>query len=594
MVLQVLSGLASVFGLLTTTAVLDRLLLAGPTAERVAAAIPALLAVAALYTVRGAVDAAVSLAQARIGPAVRRLSATRLMEAAVGVELAAFDDDSFYDRLHRARDRGLLNLDRSVASLVELLAATLAVLAAAGALLVLHPLLVAVLLLGVVPEAWSALHAARLGYQGRLRMTTVSRRMWMLGELITGREAAAELRSYQAEPFVLAEYRQVSGTLAAEEARVETAQARSRTLGRALAGVGTAATFVALGGLLRAGWIPLAVAGGSAIAIRTGTAALGRVVIAVNQLFEQGLFVGDYQDFLATAARRTPAAGGGAVPAAPERIDLDQVSFRYPGSAASDAVSQVSLAIDAGHTIALVGENGSGKSTLAKLIAGLYPPTGGEIRWDGRPLTELDRAAVADRVVMVSQTPVRWPHTVRTNVRLGRHDRPDPGDVLLHQAGEQARADEVVATLPAGWQTLLSKEFRSGHELSGGQWQRLAIARALFRDAPVLICDEPTAPLDARAERAVYESLRRLADGRTIVLISHRLASVQQADLICVLHQGRIVERGTHRELLTLDGRYAELYRLQEELAHTGLTGSSTGLTRSSTGWAVGTEPGSS
>jgi len=575
-VLQVLAGLASACGLLTTTTVLDRLLVSGPTSGRVAAAVPALIAVTAIYTVRGAVEAAVALAQARIGPAVRRSSATRLMAAAVGVDLAAFDDDTFYDRLHRARDRGLLNLDRSVTSLAELLAALLAMLAAAVALALLHPLLVAVLLLGVLPEAWAVLHAARLGYQGRLRMNTLSRRMWMLGELLTGREAAAELRCYQAEPFVLAEYRQVTGTVAAEESRVESAQARSRALGRALAGIGTAATFVALGLLLRAGWIPLAVAGGAAIAIRTATAALGRLVISVHQLFEQGLFVGDYHDFLAIADRRTPPAGGGAVTAGPGRIELDGVSFGYPGSGpAGDAVSDVNLCIDAGRTIALVGENGSGKSTLAKLIAGLYSPTAGEIRWDGRPLAELDRAEVAEQVGMVSQTPVRWPHTVRVNVRLGRHDRPDPGDELLHQAGWQARADEVVDTLPAGWQTLLSREFRDGHELSGGQWQRLAIARALFRDAPVLICDEPTAPLDARAERAVYESLRRLADGRTIVLISHRLASVQQADLICVLHRGRIVERGTHPQLLALDGRYAELYRLQEEVLRTGLTASS-------------------
>lgn len=572
-VLQVLSGLASAFGLLTTTTVLDRLLVAGPSTERVAAATPALIAVAAIYSARGALDAAVALAHARIGPAVRRLSAVRLMEAAVSVELAAFDDEGFYDRLHRARDRGLLNLDRSVASLVEVLAAGLAMLAAAGTLLILHPVLVAVLVLGVVPEAWSVLHAARLGYEGRRRMTTLSRRMWMLGQLITGREAATELRCYQAEPFVLAEYRQVTGTLAAEEGRVEAAQARSRALGRALAGLGSAATFVALGLLLRAGWIPLAVAGGSAIALRTASGALGRLVIAVNQLFEQGLFVGDYQDFLATAARRTPASGGAPVTADPQRIDLDRVSFSYPGAGAGpEAISDVSLCINAGHTIALVGENGSGKSTLAKLIAGLYTPTSGEIRWDGRPLTELDRSGIADRVVMVTQTPVRWPHTVRVNVRLGRHERDDPGDVLLRQAAEQSRADEVVAALPAGWQTLLSREFRGGHELSGGQWQRLAIARGLFRDSPVLICDEPTAPLDARAERAVYESLRRLADGRTIVLISHRLASVQQADLICVLHQGRIVERGTHAELLSRNGRYAELYHLQEELLRTGLS----------------------
>jgi ATP-binding cassette, subfamily B, bacterial len=296
------------------------------------------------------------------------------------------------------------------------------------------------------------------------------------------------------------------------------------------------------------------------------TGALSRVVTAVNQLFEQGLYVGDYERFLLATRQRTPSGDGAEVTADPQHIELDRVSFSYPGSRPGvEAIREVSLCIDAGRTIALVGENGSGKSTLAKLIAGLYSPTAGEIRWDGRPLDGLDRCGVADRIVVVSQSPVKWPHTVRTNIRLGRHDRSDPGDLLLRQAAEQSRADEVVAGLPYGVQTLLSREFRGGHELSGGQWQRLAIARGLFRDAPVLICDEPTAPLDARAERAVYESLRRLADGRTIVLISHRLASVQHADLICVLHRGSIVERGTHAELLALGGRYRQIYDVQTQ-----------------------------
>lgn len=575
LVLQLLSGLAAALGLLTTTTVLDRVLAAGPSRDRVLAAVPALIAVAAFYGARGALDAGVALAHAQVGPAVRRLSTTRLIEAAVGVELAAFDDDVFYDHLHRARDKGVVHLDRSVDSLVDVLGAALALLAAISTLAILHPVLVVALALGIAPEAWSVLHAARLGYEARLRMTTLSRRRWMLGDLLTSREAATELRSYQAEPFVLTEYRQVAGTLAAEEARVEAAQARARAFGRALAGVGIAGAYVALGFLLWAGWIPLAVAGGSAIAIRMGTGSLGRLVIAVNQLFEEGLYVGDYERFLRAARQRTPSGNGAEVTADPQHIELDQVSFSYPASGnGAEAIRDVSLCIDAGRTIALVGENGSGKSTLAKLIAGLYTPTAGQIRWDGRPLTELDRSGVADRIVMVSQSPVRWPHTVRVNVRLGRHDRDDPDDVMLRQAAEQSRADEVVAALPAGWQTLLSREFRGGHELSGGQWQRMAIARGLFRDAPVLICDEPTAPLDARAERAVYDALRRLADGRTILLITHRLASVQHADLICVLHGGSIVERGTHTELLARGGHYAELYALQEELLRSGLVAS--------------------
>jgi ATP-binding cassette, subfamily B, bacterial len=167
---------------------------------------------------------------------------------------------------------------------------------------------------------------------------------------------------------------------------------------------------------------------------------------------------------------------------------------------------------------------------------------------------------------MVQQNPVRWPQDARTNVRVGRSDRVDPGDHALHAAAARAGADQVVAGLSRGWRTLLSKYFRGGTELSGGQWQRLAVARGLFRDAPVLIWDEPTAPLDAKAEYAVYESLRAIAAGRTVVFITHRLASVRNVDQIYLLHEGRVVERGMHAELLSLGGRYAELCTLQDRM----------------------------
>jgi ABC-type multidrug transport system fused ATPase/permease subunit len=152
---------------------------------------------------------------------------------------------------------------------------------------------------------------------------------------------------------------------------------------------------------------------------------------------------------------------------------------------------------------------------------------------------------------------------VRTNVRVGRHTRDDPGDAALFDVAKQAQVDEVVATLPNGWRTLLSQYFRGGRELSGGQWQRIAVARGLYRDAPLLICDEPTAPLDARAEQEVFDTLREIGRGRTVLLITHRLASVRHVDHVYLLHQGRLVEHGTHDELLAVHGRYAELYQLQ-------------------------------
>ncbi|MEO6088295.1 MAG: ABC transporter ATP-binding protein [Umezawaea sp.] len=563
-VMQVCSGLAAAFGLFATAGVLTELLAAGPTADRVVAALPSLLFVGAAFGVRGAMDIGVAHAHARITPAVRRLAEERLYAASLGADLAAFDDAGFYDRMHRARDRGLFYLERSTDNLVELLGSLFGIAAAVGSLGVLHPILLPVLLLAVLPDGWAVQRAALLAYTSMARAVTLDRRVQMVSQLATERESAAEIRACQAEPFVLREYRIVADPLRDEDVRRGVAQARVRGIGRALAGAGLAATYVVLGFLVHAGWVPLAVAGTAVISIRAATTALNRFVLAANQLVEQGLYVGDYLAFLAAA--EVPPRAAGAV-ADPQRVRLDRVVFAYPESPDTrPAVRDVSLTIDRGQTIALVGENGSGKTTLAKLIAGLYAPTSGRVDWDGRDVRSLDRAGVAERVMMVFQEPIRWPHTARANVRVGRYDRVDPAGAALGGAAIQAGADEVVDRLPDGWETLLSKQFRGGLELSGGQWQRLAVARGLYRDAPLLIWDEPTAPLDAKAEFAVYESLRTLAEDRTVVLITHRLASVRYADRIYLMHEGELVEQGTHAELMALGGRYAELHDLQARM----------------------------
>ncbi|HWM57281.1 MAG TPA: ABC transporter ATP-binding protein [Pseudonocardia sp.] len=563
--LQVGSGLAFAFGLLATTGVLEELFATGPTADRVVAALPSLLVVVGAFVLRGGLDTAISLAHARIVPAVRRVAEERLVHAGLRVELDAFDDPEFYDRMHRARDRGVFHLERATDNLVELLGSLFAVAAAAGSLGVLHPVLLPILALSVLPEGWAVVHAARLGYATMSRTVTLNRRERMLSDLATEREPAAEIRTCQAEPFVRGEYRKVADLLQHQEVRVGLGQAKVKAVGRALAGLAIGATIALLGVLLHAGWLPLAVAGTALIAIRSASAALGRLVLAANLVFEQGLYVTDYQAFLTDSVARTRRPTAVAAPASPGRIELTGVRLRYRGTD-RDALAGVDLTIHKGQVVALVGENGSGKTTLAKVITGLYRPTAGRIRWDGLDLAELDPTSVGDRVGMVAQSPVRWPHDARTNVRLGRPDRVDPGDAALRAAAAWAGADEMVATLPDGWHSLLSRYFRGGTELSGGQWQRLAVARGLFRDAPVLVLDEPTAPLDAKAEYAVYESLRRLAEGRTVVLITHRLGSVRNADNIYLLHEGRVAEQGDHATLLALGGRYAELYRLQADM----------------------------
>jgi ATP-binding cassette subfamily B protein len=569
LLLQVVSGAATAFGLLATTGALERLLTSGPTAAALASALPMIMLVAGTYVLRGAVETATATAYARLTPAVRRLAEGELFAAGLEVELAAYDDAGFYDRMQRARDRGLFHLARAVDNLVDVVGAALSLAAAFTGLAVLHAALLPVLLLGVLPSAWTVQRSARLAYAHMTRTVTLNRRVQMITELVTQREPAPEIRACQAQGFLLREYADVADPLVEQEVRMGLGQVRVQTAGRALTGVTAGVTFVTLGLMLQAGWIPLAVAGGAVIAVRTANAALSRLVHSAYQLLEQGMYVSDYQDFLDDAASRTPARGGATAPAAPETIALKGIGFTYPGGTRA-ALRDMDLTVRAGQTIALVGENGSGKTTLAKIIAGLYRATDGLMTWDGLDVRELDPDSVADRVMMVLQEPVRWPHTARANVRAGRHDRDDPGDLALREAARLSGADTVVDGLPQGWRTLLSKYFHGGQELSGGQWQRLAVARGVFRDAPVLIWDEPTAPLDAKAEFAVYESLRRLAEGRIVILITHRLASVRNADRIYLLHEGALAEEGTHDELVARHGRYAELYGLQAQLFATG------------------------
>jgi ABC-type multidrug transport system fused ATPase/permease subunit len=236
------------------------------------------------------------------------------------------------------------------------------------------------------------------------------------------------------------------------------------------------------------------------------------------------------------------------------------VSLRYPDTE-FPAVAGVSLTLRRGQVIALVGENGSGKSSLAKLIAGLYDPSGGRITWDGVDIADLDRASLASHVAVTSQDWWKFPFTAAQNVMIGRHDRAGAGPSIV-DAASAATAHEMIEKLPFGYDTLLNREFKKGHELSGGEWQRLISARSFYRDAMLLVCDEPSSALDARAEHAIFQQLR--ADpGRTVVLITHRLANVRHADHIYVLHEGRIVQHGDHDALMAAGGLYRELFELQ-------------------------------
>jgi ATP-binding cassette subfamily B protein len=243
------------------------------------------------------------------------------------------------------------------------------------------------------------------------------------------------------------------------------------------------------------------------------------------------------------------------------------VSFTYPGQS-HPAVRDLDLTVNRGEVVALVGENGSGKTTLSKLIAGLYPPTTGIVTWDGIDLATADPHSVHDRIAIIAQAPAEWPVTADLAVRIGRLDHEDRENVRWQRAVRLSGADDVVDALPHGTETLLSRKFQNGRDLSGGQWQRLGIARGIYRDAPVLVADEPTAALDAKAEARVFAALRDASADeagatRTTILVTHRLANVRQADRIVVLSEGRIVAQGTHEELVAAGGLYHEMYETQ-------------------------------
>ncbi|MFI7439062.1 ABC transporter ATP-binding protein [Nonomuraea indica] len=557
---NLLAGVFTVFGLVATSDVLASLLAAGPTPERVRDALPSLLFVAAATGLRGGLLAAAGWAQARLKPQVERLAETRLFELTTRVELAAFDDHDFHNAMRRARDSGVPDTATVVETTIAVVTGAVGVLASAVALGLLHPVLMPLLLVTAVPAGWAAVRMARLGYRAFYRLSAARRRKFMLSDLMAERQPAAEVRAFTLRDYLLGQYAKVADLEQDVQLDVARRQAATKAGGDLLTGVATAGVYVTLGVLLAVGVIPLSVAGAAVLAIRTGQVSLTALVQTMNRLYEAGLYFGDYLAFCDLARQRLPASppAAASAPAPFHRLDAEHVTFTYPG-ADRPALTDVSVTLGRGEVVALVGENGSGKTTLAKLLAGLYRPQQGAIRWDGVDLGAFDGETLRRSVSVIAQDHTRWPLTVRENVVMGR----PPEDDRLAAACAAAGADEVVAGLPDGYDALLDRRFRGGHDLSGGQWQRIAVARGFYRDAALVIFDEPTSALDARAEHALFERIRGHADGRTIVLITHRLASVRYADRIYVLDHGAVAEQGTHDELMAREGLYADLYELQ-------------------------------
>ncbi|MEU9914467.1 ABC transporter ATP-binding protein [Streptomyces sp. NPDC051001] len=557
-------GLSQAVSLLAVNSVLGRLMGGGSIEERLHGAVPALVAMACVMLVAALLRAASTYATGRLEPKVERVATERYLERAAAVELAAIEDHAFHKLLDTAQ-YGATSARRMIAYATRVMNAAISLIAAAGVLTVLHPALLPLLVTMTLPSAWSALTVARRRYESFHTWVQHARAGHLLSGLLTEPESAPEIRLHGVGPFLLHHYRAMSEVAEAEQARLARLAARTGLIAASWTGIATVATYATLGGLLLAGAMALSVAGTAVIAIRSGSSSLDSLVLELNQLHQEALFVGDLQRLYVEAEKRAIPVGGRELPEDPREIRFENVTFSYPGESTRPALDDITLALPLGRIVALVGENGSGKTTLVKLLSGLYTPDRGRILWDGVDAAGADRRLLAERIAMVAQDFKRWPFTARVNVAVGRSAAPLTEERLTDAVAE-AGAQEVVADLPRGLDTLLARHFSGGHELSGGQWQRLGIARAAYRRGRILIVDEPTAALDARAELEVFEKIRALAGtGQTVVLITHRLASVRHADLVHVLEQGRLVESGTPEELLATGGVYAELYSLQAD-----------------------------
>ena len=569
LVCQLVSGLSQAFGLLATTGTITALISSGDIATRLWAAWPSVAVLAAAAGLRAVLGIAVTWLSARLAPLMSQEAELMLLDAAVGAELAAYDSPGFNDH-KEAAERGAMVAQDLISEGQDLLSAAASLIAGAGVLTAVHPLLLPLLLLAALPQGVAQVRGARITYLAALEMMGHRRMLSALRWHMSDTCNADQVRSGTMAPFLLGRYRRITDRVNAAERQAAGRSARTALFGAAAGGLASALVWAALVGLLAAGRMSVASAGTAVLALRTVTSSVQALVGGGARMFRTGMYLDDWSRFLQEAGGYRVRRGT-TVPKDPEEVRAERLVYRYEG-ATRNAVDGVSLTVRRGEVVALVGENGSGKTTLSRLLTGLYLPTSGSVSWDGVDIRELEPMAAWERVAMVPQSYARWPLPARENITLGR---PVPGgDAAVLAACRASGADEVVAALRSGLDTLLAREWLGGEELSGGQWQRVAIARAFHRPAGLLVLDEPTAALDARAEHRIFAGLRALAAERAVVLVTHRLTNVTIADRIVVLHHGRVIQQGTFAELVGADGLFRELWRLQSDR---GVPGQRTG-----------------
>jgi len=508
-----------------------------------------------------------SLLESLLGDLFANRTSVQLMQHAASLDLQQLEDAEVYDKLERARRQtiGRIGLFTGIlASLQDLI--TLVSLAIA--ITVYVPWLLLLLALAVLPSFLGETRYAALGYSLLFSWTQERRQLDYLRYIGASDVSAKEVKLFGLSDYLVGQYAQLSDEFYEANRQLAIRRAVVSSLLALIGSVGYYGAYLAIIYLTvtrhqsPAGLFTLGVLTFLAASFRQSRDLIQRFLLSMAQLFEQALYLEDLFSFFDLEPRIRSTPGAVVVPSPIRQgFRFENVGFRYPGSERW-AVRGLSFVLQPGERLALVGENGAGKTTLAKLLARLYDPSEGRILLDGRDLGEYDIESLRRNVGVIFQDFVRYDFPIRENIAVGDIGRLED-QPALEVAASRSLADSVIGRFKNGYEQLLGKRFEGGADLSGGEGQKLALARAYLRDAQLLILDEPTAALDARAEYQVFLRFSELTQGRMAVLISHRFSTVRMADRILVLKEGELVEQGTHAELLENKGLYSELFGLQ-------------------------------